>query len=623
MKRYFIISLLLIAGTTGLRAQRTGDQDIQDSVIGWWSNTKYDHLPTQTTPAGKQKEAIVNDMIKWMKTSYTPVGGLGTWSRYIGKMGYGVNFLVWNVSHDKRWTEPDGRFRPIPEENTKFNIQVNQLFGAWAMDFINTGSEYYFTVQPDGYFDNTQARDARKGTDTRIHPNCYKFVTVMNSWCVVYLVPANKLPWIPVTRGELLDKAEAGLEKVLADKRKEVATQWPDKKNVQDEVLADFKKNNIERFRSDINKLRAQGSLDKPAVVRNWQNGDIYTFSPNMFQVDDNNKAMNQAYPVYKVDAATMAKMGDVTPQWVAIAWPFERREDGNQLHELFTAMSQNINYDYIFDYFFAPEKVKGRPYTASDEAGLKARLAAVRATNGNNDAKVSAKQGTLKDGVLLFDDFSQESEGARPAGWYYKTAGTASLVSKVPGVDGKWLKLGYANQISSTVVKTLPDDFNIEFDLLTGAFDENWGASLDLEMGGQKDKAYSSFKLDITAGNQSALDAGHNYRGEVRISFLNSPSTMPYNDQGGFFAASQPVFTSTKRKVHIRITKKGDGIKVFLNEKEFADTKKFKTKYNDKDCGDCSIRPDIKYGNLKIQSFTQDAGSTGCYIGNIKISKG
>lgn len=598
MKRYIFISLLFIAGTTGLHAQRTGDQDIQDSVIGWWSNTKYDHLPAQTTPAGKQKEAILNDMIRWMKTSYTPVGGLGTWSRYIGKMGYGVNFLVWNVSHDKRWTEADGRFRPIPEENTKFNMQVNQLFGAWGIDFLNTGSEYYFTVQPDGYADNDQQWNARKGADPRIHPNCYKFVTVMNSWCVVYLVPGNKLPWIPVTRGELLDKAEAGLEKALADRDKEV----------------------IEGYRKNIQQLRAQGSLNQPAVTRNWQN-NVYTFSPNMFQVDANNRAMNQAYPVYKLDAATMAKLGDVTPQWVSIAFPFERTEDGNQLHEMFTALSQNLNYDYIYDYFFNPEKVKGKAYVASDAGGLNARLAAFRATHGNNDAKVSVKQRSLKDGVLLFDDFSQEAEGSRPAGWYFKTFGQNHTVTTVPGETGKWLKLGYANQISSTVVKTLPENFSIEFDLLTGAFDGSWGASLNLEMSGRKDKSGSSLKFDITAGNQTALDAGHNYRGEVRVTLINTPTTMPYNDQGGFYAGQQSVFTNTKRRVHVQLLKKGDAISILLNGKELTNSKQFKTRYG-KDCGDCSIPAGIQYENWKIQSFTQDAGATGCYIGNVKISK-
>ncbi|MBE9463591.1 hypothetical protein ACFP1I_11720 [Dyadobacter subterraneus] len=237
-------------------AQRDHDQDIQDSVIGWWSNNRFDHLKPQTDATGKKKEVIVNDMIKWMKASYTPVGGLGTSSRYINNKGYGVNFLVWNVSHDKMWTEPNGNFKPIPEENTKFAIAANQLFGAFPISFINTGNEFYFVIQPDGYAETSQTLDNRKGADPRIHPNAYKYITRVNDWSTVYLAPDNKLPWISVSKGELLQKAEEGLQKVLADKRKEVASQWPDNKKKQDEALDYFEKNDITRYRKNIQELK-------------------------------------------------------------------------------------------------------------------------------------------------------------------------------------------------------------------------------------------------------------------------------------------------------------------------------------------------------------------------------
>ena len=86
MKCIMLLTVLffLIGSTT---AQLTPEQRIQDSVIGWWSNNKYDHLKPPTDATGKKKEAIVNKMVEWMKKSYTPVGGLGTISRYMKKRG--------------------------------------------------------------------------------------------------------------------------------------------------------------------------------------------------------------------------------------------------------------------------------------------------------------------------------------------------------------------------------------------------------------------------------------------------------------------------------------------------------------------------------------------------------
>lgn len=621
----FIITAALLANTCA--AQRTNDQDIQDSVIGWWGNNKYDHLPPQTDAAGKRKEAIVNDMVKWMKTSYTPVGGLGTSSRYIGNKGYGVNFLVWNVSHDKRWTDPDGKFRPIPEENTKFYITANQLYGAFPIYFLNTGDDYYFTIQPDGYADNTQFQNMRKGADARISPNCYKYITWVNDWCVVYLTPNNKLPWVPVSRGELLDKAEAGLQKMIDDKKKEAATNWPANTKAQDEAVDYYIKNDIAQYRKNIQALRQKysSSLAAPAVITDMQ-ATMYSFKtdPDIFTPMINSEQLKHNYPVYKIDAATNARLGDVTPAWVAVAFPFENKERGNQLFEMYTALSQNINYDYIYNYFYQPEKVKGIAYTASNPAGLAARLDAYRNTTANTQKLMGKKQPNMPAGALLFDDFSAEEPGSRPAGWYYNTTGNANLVSSVDGETGHWLKLGYANTVTPTTLKALPENFIIEFDLATGAFTGNWGASLRLSLSGKNKGSdgvdyTSGIEFNITAGLQSSLDANYNYRGDMRVTLLNSPSKMEYNDRGGYFTYAQPEWTSAKRKVHIKLEKKGADLLLYLNGKQVGSSATFKTMYG-KDCGDCSINPAIRYTKLTIQSLTQDAANVGCYISNIKI---
>jgi hypothetical protein len=629
MKFLSLSLLIILIDVSTICGQRIADENIPDSVIGWWGNNRFDHLKPQTDAAGKKKEAIVNDMVKWMKASYTPVGGLGTSSRYIGAKGYGVNFLVWNVSHDKQWTEPNGNFKPISEENTKFAMAANQLFGAFPIYFMNTGKEFYFTIQPDGYADNESAMERRKVADPRIHPNAYHYITRMNDWCTVYLAPDNKLPWTPVSKGELLQKAEEGLQKVLADKRKEVAAQWPDNKKSQDEAFEYFSTQTVDKYRKKIQELRSKHgkSLNEHAIIRSMQ-PTMYSFEtdPDLFQISGYEKDLNKAYEVYKLDEATMAKLGDAFPQWVSIAFPFENKESGNQLYEMFTALSQNINYDYIYQYFYDPEKVKGVNYTAANADALKKRLDNYRSTTKGKQNAISKKQAALPAGVVLFEDFSQEQSGDKPAAWYSNNNGKAHVVSKVAGENGNWLRLGYANRLTSATLKTLPENFSLEYDIITSEFSGRWGANVTLEMKGSRKasdgtESASYLKTSITAGNQSALEANHDYRGDLKIDLINTPSKMDCNDQGGYFLESQSAFTSTRRKVHVQVLKKGDNLVLLLNGKEVANSSKFKSRYG-KPCGDCSIPAGMVYNGFTINSFTQDADTIECYIGNIRVTK-
>ena len=371
------VSIFVFACNTQVFAQLTAEQRIEDSIIGWWSNPRFDHLIPPTDPIGKKKEVIVNTMVEWMKNTYTPVAGLGTFSRFINKSSYGVVFAVWNVSHDKMWTEPNGDFKPIPEENTPFWIGVNRTFGSFAIPFLNQPGENFFTMQPDGYMNTSQIPEGSKDVDPGIHPNAYKYITWVNDWQTVYLAPGNKLPFSVITKAELLAKAEAALAKQWENEIKDVAAKWPGNQQAQDEALVARKKN-IDQYRANIQKLREKhhSSLNEPAIIRDMQ-PTMYSFilDPDPFDIDKGGDNLKHAYPVYRIDAALSTKMQSEIPQWVAIAFPYHTKENGNRLNELHTAMVENFNYDYVYNYFFDPAKVKGIAYKPANEAQLLARL--------------------------------------------------------------------------------------------------------------------------------------------------------------------------------------------------------------------------------------------------------
>lgn len=76
-----------------------------------------------------------------------------------------------------------------------------------------------------------------------------------------------------------------------------------------------------------------------------------------------------------KIDTATLAKCKTNNPRWIAVSFPYETKERGNQLYEIYTAVTQNLNYDYIYNHFFNPEKVKGIAYKPANEEQLNAWL--------------------------------------------------------------------------------------------------------------------------------------------------------------------------------------------------------------------------------------------------------
>ena len=396
--KYVLLFTVFFFSVGYTSAQLTPEQRIQDSVIGWWSDNYWDrNWKPQTDPVGKKKEAHLNNMAAWMKKSYTPVGGLGTVTRYLEKNGYGVKFMVWNVSHEKEWTDAKGNFKPISEENTKFYLSVNKLFGAYPATFINKPGLYLFTWQPDGY-DNASSINNKRPAG--IHPNATKYITVRNEMQNIILAPDNKLPIIPVTKKEYLQLADNALANKSAN-------------------AGEFDKKAIERIRKSIALLKEKHkhSLQDAAILRTMQPG-MYDFDgSDPFELSEIDKKNKLYYPLYKITADVIEKCKSAEPQWITISLPFETKENGNQLHEMYTAITENINYDYIYNYFFNPEKIKGIAYKPANEEQLNARLNNYRK---RNKAVISpaVNSVSLPANTFFFDDFSSSNEGGDPANW-------------------------------------------------------------------------------------------------------------------------------------------------------------------------------------------------------------
>ena len=630
MKKLLLLSALQLVVSIAF-AQPTPEQRIQDSVIGWWDNPYFDNkLKPDNTPLQKKKIAIVDKFVEWMKKSYTPVGGLGTSTRYVNKNNYSVLFMVWDVSFEKEWLDAKGRFKPIDEQNTKFRISANTIPGGYGITFINTPTQYLFTWPPNGY--NRIKNNPAQETSLSDNFNTGKFITRVNELNTVYLAPGNKLPFIPVSKGELLQLAEASVDRELQRVKEEVEYKWHDNIKLQQEVFEGRKKN-IEEYRVNIQKLREKhkSTLNEPAVVRSMQT-TIYSFilNPDLFVISPNEEKKKHYFPVYKIDPSALEKFKTDQPQWIAVSFPYNTKESGNQLYEMYRSLTEHFNYQYVQDYFFNPEKVKGIAYKPVNQELLNATLDNYRSKKGYS--KSSAPVTALPANVYFTDDFTGNADGGKPAGWFFDTYGKHSMVTTVKNKPGKWVQLGYNNLVSSNFMKKpLPENFTLEYDLLTdGEFISRSGGGASLILTTRtsntdgSENVYNNgtkVKINIESGNEADIQ-GNNYRGVLTVNINSSPSVNTQNiSEGILYRYPLREFTDKKTTVHVAVKVQGPLLTVLINNKQVAVSTDFKMTYGGA-CISCGLPAGTRFNAVFWRNTTTDSENVKVYISNVKITK-
>ncbi len=627
MKKILLLPLLQLLLSVSF-AQYNPEQRIQDSVIGWWDNAYFDNkLKPDNTALQKKKIAIVDKFVEWMKKSYTPVGGLGTVTRYVNKNNYSDLFMVWDVSFKKEWLDAKGHFKPIDEQNTKFRISANTIPGAYAIPFINTPTQYLFTWPPNGYsIKNNPAHE----TSLSNNSNTGKFLTRVNELNTVYLAPGNKLPFVPVSKGELLQLAEDAVGRQLLAEKEDVENKWPGNIKAQQDAY-EYRKKNIEKYRVNIQQLREKhkGTLDEPAILRTIQ-PTIYSFemSPDPFVISQYEETSKQYFPVYKIEPAVLEKCKTEQPQWIAVSFPYETKEDGNKLYEMYRSLTEHFNYQHVQDYFFNPEKVKGIAYKPVNEKLLNATLDTNRKKEySNSNALVTA----LPSNVYFMDDFTGNAEGSKPAGWFFSTSGKHSMITSLKNNPGKWVQLGYNNPLSSTVIKkTLPENFTLEYDLATdGEFSSGTGGAASLILNTRlsntdgSENIYnngSRVSINIASGNEAGYE-NNNYSGNIKIEIHSAPSVNKQNSSEGIFY-TYPLrdFTDKKTKVHVAVKVKAAILTVFINNKQVAVSTDFKMTYGGA-CISCGLPAGTSFNSVFWKNTTNDE-NVKVYISNVKITK-
>ena len=154
----------------------------------------------------------------------------------------------------------------------------------------------------------------------------------------------------------------------------------------------------------------------------------------------------------------------------------------------LHNAILNNVDFQYIYDYFFDPDKVKGQPYKPLRSPSFTETVVAGKPSE-------AAAKNAADPAVVFFEDFSSSPVGKKPLNWHstLDNTGATSVVTELKGLDGHWASMA-GMEIKPTGLKTpLPRDFEMSYDVVA-AQNYRWGAK------------GLTFKLSKTAGTTTSF---------------------------------------------------------------------------------------------------------------------
>ena len=381
MKKIFSICVFFVLVATVL-AQPIPRQSIEETVIGWMKVYKFKGVKAPQKVDDKFYSAtqlsICDTLANWMQASYMPKGGLGDVKKAVSEKlglynGHTAGKPQLYGAYAKTYTElkynSSKKIEPISNSHVWWGVFANNIPGDWPVRDICSPSQYYFTLPTA----ETEEEDEKikKLLDVSGNVNIKPYISF---WVKsmgfgggvehVLLCKDNQSPFIKITKGEYLQAWENAIPKYYESEKKIIIEAG---QGEQSRIAVAVKQldGKIELFRNGLskNKEKYKARLAEPALVKpqptifDLQNG-IDLFS-NGYLTDP--ESISGRLPVYKVDPAMAELCKKDKPQWILVSWAYWITDPTEkQQHE---AIINNFNFEYVYNFFFAPEKVKGKPY--------------------------------------------------------------------------------------------------------------------------------------------------------------------------------------------------------------------------------------------------------------------
>lgn len=192
---------------------------------------------------------------------------------------------------------------------------------------------------------------------------------------------------------------------------------------------------------------------------------------------------------------------------------------------------------------------------------------------------------------TIFFDNFSEEAIGGMASRW---TSNGTGAVETVPGAEGKWLKLFDENTYKIKELVHIPENFTLEFDILTRA-ESNNGISLDFGFDYKKGVGRHYFLAD---GNPINIEASYHFNS------FEFTSKEVYPKKKSDIEANMSYFVNNVMKVKIRVD--NNRMRAYIDEYKVLDTE----------------MTDPKTKKYFYLAANNEKNRAGIYLGNFRITK-
>ena len=607
MKIKILVSTFLLIAVA-VYAQR---EEYAGKYLGWIQMFDANKPPKPFTLDHRtwsvKQMGISYQLVKWVQQSYTPKGAVGQ-AFWLRNNKLGENSQNGKAMPQQYGTatktlielrkDASGKWIPFTNTNWFMQIAVNGGIGS-EVQLISTPEQHYFNI-PDNEGKNDdfiKRMGSLLGFDN--HPslkNYYHWFQPKGPSStlqyVVLLCKDKVKPYMQINKGEYLDALAKAIERFANEQYKWIA----EEKARNSRYNASATENQLTNRNAAFLRLKEKykNRLHEPAILTQWPS--MHLESEGGFDVFEE-KDYAYAFPIYKFNPAMLAQSKSDTPQWVIISWDAEgiatQNEAGTNLHK---SMLNNIDYDYLYNYFFYPDKVKGIAYKPLRSPENEEVVAMVEKSANAIDKEKDAS-------VFFFEDFSATAEEKRPAGWRctFNRNALQAVVKKLNGDKNNWVQLhGHLFEIDRPA-KKLPENFTASFDVAVKK-DFLWGTpGMEFFLAGKK-KSQSEYENYIMV----KVKPGFGEREGWATVNVKSPSKSHFPSE-----VAVPGFSNNKaiNKTTVTIKKTGTQLQIYVGGTKVFDK-------ND------AIPTDMLLDHFYFLEFNQGGEVEEFYVTNILIKK-
>jgi len=571
-----LVMALSLCATAPL-AQAIKPPSIEDKVLGWIKIYDYKGatLPIKVDQRTYSPAQLSTAQLfaNWMQASYLPAGALGDVLQIRNaKLGpYNQNTAALPQSYGafaKLYVElkygVNKKIEPLTNSHLVWTIEANGFYGIPA-DAISTPEHYYFTLPTfaqQGFGDALE-----KAADVSRYPVLGQFPTffMRNSATgnrkYVLLSKDHKLPFTIVTKGEYLDAVGVAIDSWRsAEKTRITQARQGNQKQIDVEMKYVDGLTAKRRAVLDKNREKYKDRLRETAEIPTTGSPDVTLENyPDVFELTGGTPTK---LPVYTIDPRLAELCKTDAPQWIVISWTAQLNDPVSlSLHE---AIVKNVNVEYIYNYFFDPDKVKGQPYKPL-------RSPSFVEPAGVSEPSEAMKKNAADSAVHLFDDFSSGVVGKKPLNWRstLDATGASSVVTELKGLDGRWASMSGMHLAPTRMKTPLPRDFEVSYDLVA-APNYTWGApgltfTLSRTPAAGTGESFLSLRIRPGFGGRD---------GEVIVE-AQFPGVQGYLSGTKF--ARAPGFSSdaVNNRITVTLKKNGELLQVFIGQTKVAEYEK------------------------------------------------